>query len=404
LRPTTNNQQPILQETTMTHKISEIREEFPATQHQAYLNTGTAGPLSRPAAQAIEEWNRRELAQGRASPAAYANHYRPLVEKLRGQFARLLNATPDEIALTQHTTNGMNIATWGINWQPGDEIVTDMDEHPGALVPVFVAARRLGLTLRVVHLGSNDDTEAIVEKFRQVVNARTRLISISHVSWKTGALLPVREIAEIGRSYGAFTVVDGAQSAGAIPIDVQALGVDFYALPGQKWLCGPEGTGALYVRRSRLSDLHPTYGGYSSLRDGSAVDDAGNYLVADGAKRYEMGTVNKPGLAGISASLSLFEELGHPWITQRIQQITTTCREMLRALPGVTIITPAEHAGLTSFHIDGVDPDKAVAILGEQNVLVRSVHNPDLLRVSTSFYNDESDVLRLRDGLERVIG
>jgi L-cysteine/cystine lyase len=388
----------------MNHKISEIREEFPATQHQAYLNTGTAGPLSRAAAQAVEQWNRRQLSEGRANSASYSDEYLPLVGKLRGQFARLLNATPDEIALTQHTTNGMNIATWGINWQPGDEIVTDMDEHPGALVPVFVAARRLGLTLRVVHLGSTDDTEAVVEKFRQVVNARTRLISISHVSWKTGAILPVREIAEIGRSYGAFTVVDGAQSAGAIPIDVQTLGVDFYALPGQKWLCGPEGTGALYVRRSRLSDLHPTYGGYSSLRDGSAVDDAGNYLVADGAKRYEMGTVYKPGLAGISASLSLYEELSHSWITKRIQEITTTCREMLKEIPGVTVVTPAEHAGLTSFRIDGGDPDKVVERLGDEKIVIRSIHNPDLLRVSTSFYNDESDILRLREGLERVIG
>jgi L-cysteine/cystine lyase len=387
----------------MNHDISEIREEFPATQHQAYLNTGTAGPLSRPAAQAIEEWNRRELAEGRASSAAYTNDYQPLVEKLRGQFARLLNATPDEIALTQHTTNGMNIATWGVKWQPGDELVTDVDEHPGALVPAYLAAKRLGLTLRVVRLDSNDDAEAIVEKFRQVVTARTRLISISHVSWKTGEILPLREIAALGRKHGAFTAVDGAQSAGAIPIDVETLGVDFYALPGQKWLCGPEGTGALYVSRQRFADLQPVFGGYTTLRDGSSLDDAGNYLLAASAKRYEMGTVYKPGLAGISASLSLFEELGHSWITQRIQQITTTCREMLQALPGVTIVTPAKHAGLTSFRIEGVDPDKAVANLVEQNVLVRSVHNPDLLRVSTSFYNDESDILRLRDGLEEVI-
>ncbi|MBX3001098.1 MAG: aminotransferase class V-fold PLP-dependent enzyme [Caldilineaceae bacterium] len=383
----------------MSHEIAEIREHFPATLTQAYLNTGSAGPLSRPAAEAIEILNRRQLHEGRSNFSIYLDEYMPMQNRLRGQLARLFNADEDEIALTLHTTNGMNIATWGLRWQPGDEIVTDSHEHPGGLLPVYAVARRFGLTVRVAQVALSDDDEALIEKFRRAINARTRLVSISHVSWKTGAVLPVAEITRIAHAHGALVVVDGAQSGGAIPIDVQALGVDFYAIPGQKWLCGPEGTGALFVRRDRLADLNPTFVGYPSHK---ALDTEGNFLPAAGAKRFEMGTVYWPGIAGLHASMSLREELDNGWIYNQIGQITATCREMLEEIPGVVVVTPPAQSGLLSFQMEGVKPDEAVAKLVEQKIVIRSVHEPDLLRVSTSFYNDEADILRLRDALEGI--
>lgn len=383
----------------MSHKIADIREHFPATLTQAYLNTGSVGPLSRPAAEAIESFNRRQLYEGRSNNSFYVDDYMPMQQQLRGQLARLLNAAEDEIALTLHTTNGMNIAIWGLRWQPGDEIVTDSHEHPGGLLPVYAAARRFGLTVRVAQLDLSDDDDALIEKFRRAINSRTKLVSLSHVSWKTGAVLPVAEIAAIAHAHGALVVVDGAQSAGAIPIDVQALDVDFYAIPGQKWLCGPEGTGALFVRRERLADLHPTFVGYPSHK---ALDTEGHFLPSAGAKRFEMGTIYRPGIAALHASLTLREHLGNPWIYNQIQQITASCREMLEEVPGVTVVTPPAQAGLLSFQMEGVNPDEAVASLAAERIVIRSVHEPDLLRASTSFYNDEADVLRLRDALEGV--
>lgn len=383
----------------MSHIIAEIREHFPATLTQAYLNTGSAGPLSRPAADAIESMNRRQLLEGRSNFSVYVDEYMPMQSRLRGQLAHLFNAGEDEIALTLHTTNGMNIATWGLRWQPGDEIVTDAHEHPGGLLPVYAAARRFGLTVRVVPVDLNDNDDALIEKFRRAINGRTKLVALSHVSWKTGAVLPVAEIAAIAHAHGALVAVDGAQSGGAIPIDVQALDVDFYAIPGQKWLCGPEGTGALFVRRERLADLHPTFVGYPSHK---SLDAEGNFLPSAGARRFEMGTVYWPGLAGLHASLTLREQLGNSWIYGQIGQITATCREMLEEIPGVTVITPPAQSGLLSFQIEGVKPDEAVGKLIEKKVIIRSVHEPDLLRVSTSFYNDEEDILRLRDALEGV--
>jgi L-cysteine/cystine lyase len=383
----------------MSHEIAEIRDHFPATLAQAYLNTGTAGPLSRPAADAIESMNRRQLIEGRSNFSVYMDEYIPMQNRLRGQLARLFNASEDEIALTLHTTNGMNIATWGLRWQPGDEIVTDAHEHPGGLLPVYAVARRFGLTVRVVPVDLSDGDDALIEKFRRAINPRTKLVSISHVSWKTGAVLPVAEITAIAHAHGALVVVDGAQSGGAIPIDVQALNVDFYAIPGQKWLCGPEGTGALFVRRDRLADLNQTFVGYPSHK---ALDTEGNFMPSDGAKRFEMGTVYWPGIAGLHASLTLRDQLGDGWIYGQIQQITATCRDMLEEVPGVNVVTPPAQSGLLSFTMEGVKPDEAVGKLIEKKVIVRSVHEPDLLRVSTSFYNDEGDILRLRDALEGI--
>ena len=383
----------------MTLNSSEIREYFPAVFTQAYLNTGTAGPLSRPAAEAIELWNRRQLNEGRSNFSVYMDEYMPMQERLRGQFGRLFNADADEIALTLHTTNGMNIGTWGLRWQPGDEIVTNAHEHPGGLMPINAVAQRFGLTVRSVPMPIEDTDEALIQRFARAINHKTRLVSISHVSWKTGAILPVAEIAAIAHRHGALIVVDGAQSGGSIPIDVKALDVDFYAIPGQKWLCGPEGTGALYVRAEAMADLLPTFTGYPSQK---GLDSEGHYLPAAGARRFEMGTVYWPGLAGIHASLTLREEMGNDALYSQIQEITATCREMLEEIPGVTLATPDRHAGLLSFTMEGVVADEAVGKLAAQKIIIRSVHEPDLLRVSTSFYNDESDVLRLRDGLESL--
>jgi L-cysteine/cystine lyase len=148
-----------------------------------------------------------------------------------------------------------------------------------------------------------------------------------------------------------------------------------------------------------MADLLPTFAGYPTQK---GLDSEGHYLPVSGAKRYEMGTVYWPGLAGLHASLTLREEMGNDALYGQIQDITATCREMLEEIPGITLTTPEQHAGLLSFSMEGVVADEAVGKLAEQQIIIRSVHEPDLLRVSTSFYNDESDVLRLRDGLESL--
>lgn len=382
--------------------ITAIRHDAPATLANAYLNAGTNGPLSRYAAEAIAASNQSQLNDGRIGPGVYEKSLATATE-LRSAFARLLGAGDDEIALTHHTTDGMNIAIWGQNFQAGDEIVTTSLEHPGGLYPVLVAARRFGATVRIVPVEITDDGPTTAAKVLAAITPRTRLVAVSHVSWKSGVVLPLTVIAERVHRMGGLLAVDAAQSAGAIPVDMRALDVDYYACPGQKWLCGPDGVGALYVRRERILETQQTFAGGPALRDGNAWDMAGNYLPGTTARRFEVASVYEPTLAGMLASLHWLEGLGYAAIYERIQALTALCRESLAAIPSVTVYTPAAQAGLTSFNIEGVDPVQAVPRLGEMGVLIRSVSGPALLRASTSFYNDESDVERLVHGIQAIL-
>ena len=375
-------------------RVAAIRAELPAVERQVYLNSGSAGPLPRRAVAAMTAASERQLLDGRASFRPYIEEYLPLLVEVRAGFARLLGADPAEIALTHHTTEGMNIAVWGLNWQPGDEIVTTTAEHPGALLPVYAVARRFGLGVRLVEVAG--DADAIVDAITAACSPRTRLVAMSHILYTSGALLPVAAIAAAAHQRGVLVAVDGAQAAGAIPVDVRALGVDFYAVPGQKWLCGPEGVGALYVRRERLTDLAPTFVGFFSIRDEAAVDLTGHFLPAPGAQRYEQGTVYWPALFGMRESLRwLEEEVGWAWLHERTAAMTERCRALLGAVPGVTILTPAPHGSLTTFSVEGLDAMDAFMRLADQGIVVRPIPHTNWLRVAAGFFNTEADLERL---------
>jgi L-cysteine/cystine lyase len=216
--------------------FDEGRALFPVLEHIAYLNAGTFGPLARPTREAIAGQLRRDLEHGR-SGKPYIEQMQAARATLRGLFAALVGAAPERGALTYSTTDGCNIVLAGLGLQPGDEIVTTDAEHFGLAGPVFTS----GATVRVARvdgLGPEELLDAIVAK----VTPRTRLLAVSHVLWTTGITLDVWALRE---RTGVPVLVDGAQSAGAIPVDVG--GLDYYTVSGQKWLCGPDTTGALYI-------------------------------------------------------------------------------------------------------------------------------------------------------------
>jgi L-cysteine/cystine lyase len=379
-------------------QVETIRHELPVLERLVYLNTGTAGPLSRRTAAAITAANERQLMEGRASFSVYMEDYFPLLADVRARFARLLGADVEEVAVTHHTTEGMNIAIWGLNWQPGDEIVLTTHEHEAGLLPAYAAARRFGLGLRVVDASGDADT--VAAEVISALSPRTRLVVMSHVTFTTGAVLPVQAVATAAHRQGALVAVDGAQSAGAIPVDVHALDIDFYAVPGQKWLCGPEGVGALYVRKACLSALAPTYIGGFALRDFDAVDLTGNFLAAPDARRYEQSSIYWPALYGMQESLRWLEEdLGWSWLFARTAAITARCRALLSELPGVTLHTPAQQGSLTAFSVAGIEAQAAATQLSEQGVIIRPIPHYNWLRVATGFFTTEADLERLREGL-----
>ncbi|HEY3428758.1 MAG TPA: aminotransferase class V-fold PLP-dependent enzyme, partial [Acidimicrobiia bacterium] len=213
----------------MALTYAEARAQFPVLERIAYLQAGSTGPLARQTVEAMRAEDERSLLQGR-SGQDYFDRVLALRAELRGELAKMVDAATEQIALTASTTDGCNLVLAGLDLGPTDEIVTTTDEHFGLLGPLHTSGARVVVT--------SPDAEAITA----AVTSRTRLLAVSHVLWTTGQMLPVHELRERTQ---LPILVDGAQSVGAVPVD--AKGLDFMTISGQKWLCGPESTGALVV-------------------------------------------------------------------------------------------------------------------------------------------------------------
>jgi L-cysteine/cystine lyase len=419
-------------------KIPAIREALPSTAAGIYLNTGTAGPLPRETAHAMAEAEAWELRTGRAD----VNFYKDSLERraeARAAIAAVLATDPSRIALTHAATEGMDIATWAVDWKPGDRAVTTNLEHPGGLGPLWVVRERLGVELAIVDVGlgglaaagggadghASDagadhvaadpvaadpaaadpaaaDPAAVLAAFDRAIVPGTRLVALSHVTWATGAVLPIREIAEMAHARGALVAVDGAQAVGAIPVSVEDLGVDFYAVAGQKWLLGPEGTGAVYCAPSVLDRPRLTYGGYWSFE---SMDLAAEAKLWPDARRFDGAGFHGPSVLGMARSaawLSMF--VGLPWIHERIATLAPAAAAMLADVPGVEVLTPRENmAGLVTFKIAGWGSTAALRELSQRTLCIaRTIAPFDAIRISVGFFNTAAELRRFRDGVALV--
>ena len=382
-------------------KIPALREALPSTAAGIYLNTGAAGPLPRETARAMAEAEAWELRTGRAD----INFYRDTLERraeARAAIASVVGTDPGHVALTHATTDGMNVAAWAVDWKPGDRIVTTSLEHAGGLGPLWAVRERHGVELSIAEVGTGADTAAILATMDRVIVPGTRLVALSHVTWATGARLPIREIADLAHARGALVAVDGAQSVGAIPVAVEELGVDFYSVPGQKWLLGPEGTGAVYCADSVLDRPRMVYAGYWTFESMN--------LAAEGepwpdARRFENGGFHGPSVLGFARSaawLSMY--VGFPWIHDRIARMAGQAASMLAEVPGVEVLTPRQNmAGLVTFRISGWRSTGALKELSQRTLCIaRTIPPLDAIRISVGFFNTEGELRRFRDGVALV--
>ena len=382
----------------LTH-IQRIRQEMPATTAHLYFNAGTFGPLPGCVLQAMQARLQDEYAHGRIGPAAW-EATSAIRDNARMGVARLLNADVGEIALTNNTGEGMNIITYGINWREGDEVITTNHEHYNALGPLYQVRDRFGVVIRFADIGPLGE-RPLLQPIANLVTPRTRLIVLSHVLWTTGVVLNISEVCDMGRKAAIPVLIDGAQSAGAIPIDVKALGVDFYAIPMQKWLCGPDGTGALYVRHESQNYVTPTYVGFISVKHEEGVE----WELDDRAQRFEFSGRQPASLAGQAAVLKWLEEtVGYEWLFARISSLSAYAYSSLKTVPGITMLTPTPGtSGLISFSLEGSDEKEVVKQLSEKhNIYIRSIPSMKSLRVSTGFYNTEEEIDFLVQALKEM--
>ncbi len=367
-------------------RVERVRQDLPAVGREVYLNNGTFGPLPRSSGEAMQEVLAAELASGRIGPDYYARS-RELREEARALLATRFGATVDEIALTPRTTDGLDIALWGMAWRRGDEILTTRDEHPGLLLPLAALARRTGVRVTFVDTPAEPSPKAWLDAIAARQTPQTKAIAFSHVLWTNGDVLPLDAIGAWARREKLLTIVDGAQSAGAVSVDVHRSQVDFYALPGQKWLLGPEGTGALYVHESRLAECQPTYVGYLS---GQVLDvGGGHFQPSEGARRFEIGSPSQAQLAGMVASLNWQEQQNPDWAVRRIGSLSRELAEALSHIEGIEMRTHVakDMSGLVAFKVAGKASEDVSAELGRAGFRVR--HLPPQhgsIRVSCGFY------------------
>jgi L-cysteine/cystine lyase len=354
------------------------RERFPVLEQFAYLNAGTFGPLSRATLGAMSELREWEGTHGRAG-SAYFEAMLERRERVRALLAEQIRVPADNVALTESTTQGVHVVITGLGLAPGDEVVTTDAEHFGLTGPLLGA----GVNLRIAAVRDAPAAD-LFELIKTQVTPQTRLIATSAVSWIDGKVFPWRELRE---ATGVPVLLDGAQAAGAI--DADASDADFYTVSAQKWLCGPDATGALYVADPEA--LPPRLIAYPSAE---TYDIAGaTWEPKAGARRFDPSFTPTTSLAGLEAALADLPEGRFA----RAAQLVERCRELLLEA-GLDVVTEPGQATLVSFRVPG-DAAETVASLYEQGVVVRELPNTGLVRASVGWWNDESDLERLVAGL-----
>ncbi len=382
-------------------KLAAVREALPATGAGIYLNTGTAGPIPTDTAAAMAQAADLELTLGRGHVSQFSE-IEQRMDEARAAAAAILTADLESVGLTHSTTDGMNIGTWAADWRPGDVAVTSSLEHLGGLGPLYAVRDRRGVELRIVDVGRGDDADRIVDAFDAAIDAATRLVSISHVAWSTGAVLPVARVAEIAHARGALVLVDGAQSAGALAVDPEALGADVYSAPGQKWLLGPEGMGVVWVAPAARERVGLTFAGYFSY--GSA-DTRGLGVPWPGARRFEATNFHRPSVIGLARSCGwLSMHVGLDWAFARSARLARAAADRLASIDGVELLTPRDRmATLVSFRIAGWTAGQAVEELGRRVfAIVRDIPPLDAVRISVGFFNTEAELARFCDAVAEL--
>jgi selenocysteine lyase/cysteine desulfurase len=352
-----------------------LRDRFPVLRTLAYLNAGTDGPLPACAARASALELERELGEGRSM--AHFERRAELSAGLRAAYATALRCDAADVALTTCTSEGMAQVIGGLELARGDQIVTSDEEHPGLLGALSAARELRGADVREVPLADVADA----------VGPRTRLVACSHVGWVSGSLAPV-ELAELD----VPVLLDGAQGVGAIDVDVRALGCDAYAGAGQKWLCGPDGSGVLYVSPALRERLAVSRRGYGNLADPNDGLDA---RVHEDARRFDTMSLSAETAACALAAVGVLESAGWAAVYEHARALAGRLAELLAERGR----EPAPRGPTTLVSFPSPDPAGECALLAEHGVIVRNIPGRPWLRASVGAWNDERDLDRLLGAL-----
>jgi cysteine desulfurase / selenocysteine lyase len=404
--------------------VRSVRDRFPLLSQKingrplVYLDTAATSQKPDVVIDAEADYYRRDNANVHRGLYDLARRATEQYEGARESIGRFINArSASEVVFVRGTTEGINLVanTYGAaNLKPGDEIIVSVMEHHSNLVPWQLIAKRTGAILR--HIEVDDQGRLRIDHFRSLLNDRTKIVAVGHVSNSLGTIHPVRRICELAHGAGAIVVIDGAQGAPHLDVDVQAIGCDFYAFSGHK-MCGPMGIGALWGRKDLLDAMEPWQGG------GEMIDivELDHSTWARVPHRFEAGTPNVGGAVGMAAAADFITGLGHDAIAQHERDLVIYGLDRLARIDGLRLFgpeSPDDRVAVFSFALGGVHPHDIATVLDAENIAVRAGHHctqplmrrlgvPATTRASLYVYNTTEEIDRLAEGLDtarRIFG
>jgi cysteine desulfurase/selenocysteine lyase len=405
--------------TTREHVALNVRDRFPIlgqTVHGkplVYLDNAATSQKPDSVIEATTEYYEEYNANVRRGVHALSYKSTEAYESARAKVARFIGAAgPDEIVFTRGTTESINLvaATLGAEiLREGDEILLTALEHHANIVPWQMIAQRTGAKVVAAPLAENGDVD--FEFFRGLLNERTRIVAFAHISNAIGTVNPVMEMTRLAKEAGAFVLIDGAQAVHHMPVNVQAIGCDFYAFSGHK-MYGPTGIGIRYGRAEVLDSMPPFQGGGDMI---ASVSFEKTHF-APPPQRFEAGTPNIAGVVGLSAAIDFIESLGIENIVKHEALLMRSAESLLKEALGVAVIgNPKQRVGAISFTVKNAHPHDVGTVLDHEGIAVRAGHHcaqplmqalelPATVRASFAVYNDAQDLAALKRALGRVEG
>jgi len=407
----------LTKETVAGFDVEALREDFPVLKQTVhgkplvYLDSAATAQKPSVVVEAIRRFHEVDCANIHRGVHELSQRSTAAYEETRTKVRRFLHAkSTDELIFVRGTTEGVNLvsSSWGRKFvNRGDEIIISAMEHHSNIVPWQMLCEEKGATLRVIPM--NDRGELLIDEYEKLLNARTRMVAVTHVSNVLGTINPVQQIVDMAHNAGALALIDGAQAAPHMKIDVQALDADFYALSGHK-VFGPTGIGILYGKSKLLNAMPPYQGGGDMIK----VVTFAKTIYNDLPYKFEAGTPNIAGGIGLGAALDYVNRIGLEEIGAYEQQLLEYGTDALSAIPGLRIIgTAREKAAVLSFVMEGIHPHDIGTVLDKQGIAVRTGHHcaqpvmdfynvPATTRASFAFYNTFGEIDALVAGLKKV--
>jgi cysteine desulfurase/selenocysteine lyase len=384
---------------------TQIRRDFAVTRKTIYMNNGAIAPTPLSTIKAMTDFMLK-LSEGGPDALATSEYIVALLSELRTRVAHLINCDRDEVVLTQSTTEGLNMVAGGIGWKKGDSIVVrgGRHEHQANYYPWLGVSQKKGVTLRELRIDRNGFFD--LTKLEKAMK-RARLVTMSHVLYNTGAIMPLDQVGKIADENNVLFCVDAAQSAGTIPVDVRKIGCHFLAFPGFKWLCGPLGIGIFFCSKQAAETLTPkSIGGESAI-----LSDEGHTLAELGMpSRFQAGFRNFPGAAGLESSLRYILRIGVGSIREMNMRVARVLREEISRIPGVELYGPEEEdkrSSIVTFMPPSGSNSSEIVKRLEQNNIVFAARDigggKKAVRAAPHFFNSEEEAITAAGYMKNLV-